>query len=88
MDTAIVVQNLRCGGCANTINTKLSEIETISQLKVDIESSTISFEFKNSGDISLVKDKLKSLGYPSVGDKNSLAVKAMSIISCATGKIS
>lgn len=88
MKTSITVQNLKCGGCANTITAKLSRIENISDLKVDVENSAISFGFKRIKEVALVKDKLKSMGYPSIDNRNSLASKARSFVSCATGKIS
>lgn len=88
MDTSLVVQNLKCGGCAKTIMDKLSGIENISDLKVDVEKSAISFAFKRIKDVVLVKERLKSLGYPPIDEQNSLVNKAISFVSCATGKIS
>ncbi|MBO3098661.1 heavy-metal-associated domain-containing protein [Gelidibacter pelagius] len=88
MNTSIVVQNLKCGGCVNTITTKLSSIANISNLQVDVEESKISFSYLNEADAIQVKEKLKHLGYPSVEDSNSLTSKAKSFVSCATGKLS
>jgi copper chaperone CopZ len=88
MNTSIVVQNLKCGGCAHTITTKLSEIDKISDLIVDVEESKVSFTYNNDEDLEKVREKLKSLGYPSVDDANSLTSKAKSFVSCATGKFS
>jgi len=34
-----------------------------------------------------VKEKLKSLGYPSIEDTNGVITKAKSFVSCATGKL-
>jgi copper chaperone CopZ len=86
MQTTLVVQNLRCGGCSNTITSKLLEIKNIENLKVDIDASKIHFDYYNKIDLQAVKDKLKALGYPEVDDKNSMLFKAKSIVSCATGK--
>lgn len=88
MKTAITIQNLKCGGCAKTITTKLTEIEHISDLTVDVDSSTVTFEHNNMDHALAVKERLKSLGYPSIDDKNSMGTKAMSFVSCATGKMS
>lgn len=87
MKNSITVQNLKCDGCANTITNNLSKFENISEVQVDVESSTISFESADTEEISKVKEKLKSLGYPSVDDANSLTSKAKSFVSCATGKM-
>ena len=86
MQTIVVVQNLKCGGCANTISSKLLEINNIVNLKVDIDASLIKFDYSNKADLLAVKNKLKALGYPEVDDKNSMLFKAKSLVSCATGK--
>ncbi len=88
MKTSIIVQNLKCGGCANTITTKLSSISNISNLEVDIEASKVSFNYINKEDALIVKEKLKNLGYPSIEEENSIGIKAKSYVSCATGKFS
>lgn len=88
MKTAIGVQNLKCGGCAKTITSKISEIEKISNISVDVASALVSFEHENLNDAFTVKDKLKALGYPSIDSKSSITAKAISFVSCATGKMS
>ncbi len=88
MKATIIVQNLKCGGCARTIINKLSELENISEVQVFLNTSTVSFAYEDSGDALNVKDKLKDLGYPSIDSKNTLASKAKSFVSCATGKMS
>lgn len=87
MRTSIIVQNLKCGGCANTITSKLSLLKNVTNILVDIESSTVSFVAENSNDAIRVKEKLKTLGYPSIEDANGVLSKAKSFVSCATGKI-
>lgn len=87
MKTTITVQNLKCGGCVNTITTKLSEVKNISNVLVDKESCSISFKYNEPEDALTVKEKLRKLGYPAVDDKNSLIAKASSFISCASGKM-
>jgi copper chaperone CopZ len=87
MKTSILVQNLKCGGCANTITNKLATIENISDLEIDIEESKISFSYLHDDDISLVKEKLMKIGYPLNKEENTIVSKAKSYISCATGKI-
>lgn len=88
MKTSIMIQNLRCGGCANTITNKLSSIINISNVKVDIDESKVSFNHTNTEDALMVKERLKNLGYPSIEDSNSFTSKAKSLVSCATGKLS
>ena len=87
MKESITVQNLKCGGCAKTITGKLSEIENITDLEVDVEKSKISFNYVNPSDLDIVNKKLITLGYPSIDDENSVLSKAKSFVSCATGKL-
>ncbi len=87
MRTSIIVQNLKCGGCANTITSKLSQLENVKDLLVDTETSSVSFQTENTKDVIIVKEKLKTLGYPSIDDDNGVLTKAKSYVSCATGKI-
>ncbi|WP_313114873.1 heavy-metal-associated domain-containing protein [Aequorivita sediminis] len=88
MKNSITVQNLKCGGCANTITNNLSKFKNISDVQVDVTSSTISFDSESADAIIKIKEKLKSLGYPLVEDSNSITSKAKSFVSCATGKMS
>ncbi len=87
MKKTIIVQNLKCGGCARTITNKLSELENISEVTVVPEDSSVTFTYGTADDLSKVEDKLKHLGYPSIDSKNTLASKAKSFVSCATGKM-
>ena len=82
-----MVHNLKCGGCGNTIANKISQISSISELTVNVGESKLTFNYTNENDIVKVKNKLKTLGYPSVDDENSFAKKAKSYMSCVTGKL-
>ncbi|MGB5228210.1 MAG: heavy-metal-associated domain-containing protein [Eudoraea sp.] len=88
MKTSVIVQNLQCDGCAKTITSKLSEMNGLSDVDVDTETTTVHFTCENIDDAILVKDKLKALGYPSIEYKNSVSAKARSFLSCASGKMS
>jgi len=88
MTTKITVQNLKCGGCANTITTKISSLENVTNVVVDVESSSVSFNTNSEENIATVKDKLATIGYPAEGESNNVVSKAKSFVSCATGKMS
>ncbi|MEN8815488.1 MAG: heavy metal-associated domain-containing protein [Nonlabens sp.] len=87
MKTSIIVQNLKCGGCANTITSKLSQLENITDIVVDADASTVSFSAIGPDEALTVKERLKTLGYPSIEDENGMLSKAKSFVSCATGKM-
>ncbi len=88
METSIIIQNLKCGGCANTIKKNLLEVNGVSSLKIDVDSSEIELSYDNEQTLVNVKEKLKNLGYPEDGEANSLGSKAKSYVSCAIGKMS
>lgn len=84
--TVIQIENLKCGGCAATIKKGLLSIENVSEVVVDVENDTVSITSENVL-IDLIKEKLSKLGYPEVGDKNTILHKAKSFVSCAAGRI-
>ena len=86
MTTDIRIENLKCGGCAATIKKGLLSIDAIEEVTVDVEKSIVSITSDNDN-LEIVKDKLSKLGYPEVGDKNTIVHKAKSFVSCAVGRI-
>lgn len=88
MHSTITIQNLKCGGCARTITTKISTLENVSNVTVDLETSSVSFEVSSNEAIVSVKNKLAAIGYPEEGETNSTVSKAKSFVSCATGRMS
>jgi copper chaperone CopZ len=87
MDHIIEVENLKCGGCANTIKQKLSVIEGVEEIVVEPEKSKVGIKAGKGLDLEKVKKTLSELGYPPVGSKNSVGKKAKSFVSCALGKL-
>ena len=47
MIASLEIQNLKCGGCANTITNKLNDLEGIADLNIDNSNDTVSFFYKN-----------------------------------------
>lgn len=88
MKTQIYIQNLKCGGCANTIIKNVSNIELVSNVTVNVEENSVNFDLANQDKLVEVKVILKKIGYPEDGETNSLGSKAKSYVSCAIGKMS
>ena len=84
---SLIIQNLKCGGCANTIIKNIAKIEGVSQVSINQEESSISFLSTNMNIDKTVKIKLKTLGYPVIDEENSIVNKAKSFISCAKGRV-
>lgn len=80
------IQNLKCGGCASSIISKLNDIKAIDEVEVDVESTAVTVQFSSEEALPLIKNTLHAIGYPIVGDSNSIVTKAKSFVSCATGK--
>jgi copper chaperone CopZ len=83
MKTILQIQNLKCGGCGHTVTTKLSTLDNIINVTVDVENDTVSFDYNSESDLENAMKKLFSLGYPAVGEANPLSAKAKSFVSCA-----
>ena len=87
----LTVENIKCGGCANTITKSLTEID-FKNIQVDHENNLISFsDVSDDGKVLSALNKLRGLGYPLVDSEEgltALALKAKSFTSCAIGKVS
>jgi len=90
MSFDVDVENIKCGGCANSIVSGLKALEGVVDVRVDVEQGRITVD----GDDALqpaVCEHLQKLGYPEVGSTAGLAsakAKAKSFVSCAVGRFS
>lgn len=79
----IFVENIKCGGCMNSIKTALLKLRGVTAVEIFKDQDKVCV----SG-IAVEKEtvvaKLSSLGYPEKGNNNFLS-KAKSYISCAVG---
>ena len=80
------IQNLKCGGCANTIESELLKIDGVTDVVVDKNESKLRFESNKNVD-SHVIERLKQLGYPVADEENTIINKATSYISCMRGRV-
>lgn len=91
MKISINVENIRCGGCANTITKKLNDIEGINAVDVAIEEQVVTVDTENESLRGTAVAALLKMGYPEKGSVEGIAAlkgKAKSVVSCAIGKIS
>lgn len=87
MTTTLEIQNLKCGGCANTIITRLSALENVSDVSVNNENDTVTLKHTDDSILQEAISLLSKLGYPIVGENNPLTKKAKSFVSCAVGRM-
>ena len=89
MEHVIEVENIRCGGCANTITHSLQKLDGVSDVSVDIENGRVTVTATTDDRERLVASLLKN-GYPEKGSAAGLQAakaRAKSFVSCAIGKL-
>ena len=89
MEHIIEVENIRCGGCASTIEKQLRKLESVSNVSVDIEAGKVTVEAAADDREQLVATLLRN-GYPEKGSAEGLKAaqaRARSFVSCAIGKL-
>lgn len=89
MHVSISVENIKCGGCASSIEKKLLEDERISAVDVDIEKGVVEIEASELAIDDWTAALLK-MGYPESGTAEGMAAakaRAKSFVSCAVGRI-
>ncbi len=90
MSWTIAVDNLKCGGCANTITKAVRAVAGVKAVNVDIDRGEIRVEAELSVRPAVAK-RLLELGYPEIGAVSGLGsakAKAKSFVSCAVGRLS
>lgn len=87
MESTLNIQNLKCGGCANTITTRLEALEGISNVFVNNDTNSVAFSYSETNELELAKTVLSTLGYPVEGESNPVSKKAKSFVSCAIGRL-
>ncbi len=90
MKISIQVENIRCGGCTNTITKKLKALDGVNDVDVAIEDQIVSVEADDQSVRDAVVKALFAMGYPeqgSVEGMDALKEKAKSVVSCAVGRI-
>lgn len=82
----IAIDNLKCGGCANTIKKSLLKMNGMESVEVNTDSSEVGVSFGDSLTKTEILKKLASLGYPEKGTTNTYQ-KVKSYVSCAVGRV-
>jgi copper chaperone CopZ len=83
----IIIENLKCHGCANTIKREVGRIEGVAGVSIGFDDYSVTFKYKEgSNPVDKVKRRLKALGYPEQGS-NTTFNKAKSYVSCAIGRV-
>jgi len=87
MNTTLIIQNLKCGGCANTIMNRLRNIDGLKDVSINNDANTVSFDYTGKTILNKAIALLSQLDYPVDGAENTLTKKAKSYVSCAVGRM-
>jgi copper chaperone len=82
----IQVENIKCGGCMNSIKTSILKIENVKEVNIDKETETVHVVGTSEINRDAVVKQLAKMGYPEKGN-NNLLHKAKSYVSCAVGNL-
>ena len=85
----IQVENIKCGGCANSIRSGLEKMDGVSEVSVDIENGIVRMEADDALREQIAA-QLTKMGYPETGSVEGLKAakaKATSFVSCAVGRL-
>ncbi len=83
----IVIQNLKCSGCVNTIVHLMESFPEVSDVSVSLEDASVSFTVPDNQPAEKYRLALTGAGYPPEGEDNTLGSKAKSYVSCAIGRM-
>jgi len=90
MALEFLVENIKCGGCENSIVKGLHSIEGVESVQIERESQRIIVDAPET-QRALVSSKLRSMGYPEQGSVQGLeagVANVKSFVSCAIGRMS
>ena len=90
MNTQILIENLKCNGCANTITKTVNSFSGVQNVEVNVDKEIIIIVHDETLALAELKQKLKSIGYPerdSIHGIDKAFTNAKSFVSCAIGKI-
>lgn len=86
----IWVDNLKCGGCANTIKNGIRELKGVKEVLVNPEEQWVEIRHEEPIDENQILKKLKAMGYPKAGTTEGLEKlgrNLKSYVSCAIGRL-
>jgi len=83
----IIIANLKCSGCENTIKTKLAELAGVENVTVNHEDDSVTIVHNEENNRDAFTKKLHDLGYPEATEENGLLLQLKSYASCMIGRI-
>jgi copper chaperone CopZ len=85
---AIIVANLKCSGCAHTIDKNIHAIQGVHGVNIDLDENCVMVDFEEPANRKAITETLFKLGYPEATAENGLLSKVRSYASCMVGRLS
>lgn len=83
----IIIENLKCHGCANTIRREVSKLGGVASVEVGMEDSSVTVVYDDQRQQKEnILHRLAKIGYPEKGN-NSFVSEVKSFMSCAIGRM-
>ncbi len=90
MQESFEVFNVKCGGCASTLKSKLSKEFGEIEVNLNVLPRKITLDMENK-DVDKLSKALRELGYPLAAEEmnfmDNTSAKAKSFVSCAIGRM-
>ena len=90
MEQTFEIFNVKCGGCASTLKTKLFKEFGEIEVNLNVIPRKITLHIEDQ-DVEKLSKSLRVLGYPFASEEmsfmDSTSAKAKSFVSCAIGKM-
>ena len=68
MRTTVVIANLTCEHCKNTVEAQLKKVVGISNISINIKKSKVSFDYKTHNTLEGLRMDLEAIGFPITKD--------------------
>lgn len=82
----IIVDNIKCNGCATSVKNKLMKLHGVQDVVVDVEKGLVSIDGLEEERRTEAIDALASMGYTEPG-KGNMIDSAKSYVSCMIGRV-
>ena len=88
MQESFEIFNVKCGGCASTLKSKLAKEFGEIEVNLNVHPRKITLDMANK-DVDKLSKALRELGYPLAAEEMSFMdnTSAKSFVSCAIGKM-
>lgn len=72
MRTTVIIQNLSCDDCKQTLVTALENINGITNYKIDVSKNSLTFDYSSHNAMEGLRYYLSKIGYPITKDPRIL----------------